>query len=274
MGISNWIAIAQRDAKSYRTAICEACGAETLTGDGIAFCSNCESVVGSDSKTVEGTNPALFSSVGSIRTAVSNNDFEAAAAIYDRLLKDRQSPQLLYAKGIMQIEHSNYVVSQIGYGGEGFMERNSELREMGARLVSDGKRLVARSLSVSESEARDAPSVYAFYRMFLCALKMHNLRAARSYSGRIAELEKEGAVSLYAKVVLYVYGGLYREAGRELDRLAKMKNPPANAFYYAAFVAFKTGDRGGAERLLKVSGGLIEERKRANMLQAIKEDGA
>ena len=56
----------------------------------------------------------------------------------------------------------------------------------------------------------------------------------------------------------------------ELDRLVKTINPPANAFYYAAFVAFKIGDRKGAERILDASRGLVEEQKRMNLLEAMK----
>jgi len=100
MRVSDWVSIAQRETKSYRHVLCEFCGAETLASGPVAFCSNCESVVGSRSKTVEGSNPMLFSLLGSLRTAVLRNDFEEAVAVYDQLLEQRKSPQLLYAKGI------------------------------------------------------------------------------------------------------------------------------------------------------------------------------
>ena len=107
--------------------------------------------------------------------------------------------------------------------------------------------------------------------MFLCDLKMGDLRAASERAGRIAELDKGGVVAAYAKIVLDVNGKLYKEAEKELEKLVRMKNPPANAFYYAAFNAFKLGDRKGAERIISSSGGLIEDVKRSNVLDAIRE---
>ena len=53
----------------------------------------------------------------------------------------------------MRIEHSNYVVLQVDYSGEGFMEHNAELKEESARLVSEGKRLIAKALNISQAEA-------------------------------------------------------------------------------------------------------------------------
>ena len=142
----------------------------------------------------------------------------------------------------MCIEHSNYIISQIRYDGEGFMEPNAELRRQGALLISEGKKLIAKAIGLSEAESKDAPSVYCFYRMLLCAIKINNLKAAGEYLKRIVELDKKGAIAPYAKIVLDTNGGLYNEAGKALENLAKTKSPPANAFYYAAFIAFKTGD--------------------------------
>src|ERR1700685_3470542 len=132
MGISGWVAIARGGMKSYRHVVCDSCGAETLAAGEIAFCSNCEGIVGSEAKTTQGSNPALFSTLNDLRTAVMNDDFDGATAIYDEMIKDKPTPQLLYAKGLMQIQHSNYVVSRIDYGGEGFMEHNAELRHQSA----------------------------------------------------------------------------------------------------------------------------------------------
>ena len=87
-----WIGIAKRDVKSYRHVICEFCGAETLTGETPAFCSNCESVVGSEIKSMQGANPELLSQIESLRTAVLKKDFEAAATIYDQLIKGPPEP--------------------------------------------------------------------------------------------------------------------------------------------------------------------------------------
>ncbi len=271
MGVSKWIGVVRRDLKSYRHVVCEFCGAETLSAGAPAFCSNCESVVGSEMKTIHASNPMLFSSLGSLRAAVLANDFEAAILVYDQMLNDRHSPQVLYAKGLMYTEYSNYVVSQISYDGDGFMEHNAELREKGARLVSEGKKLVAKAHNISELESKEAPSAYGFYRMFLCALKMNDLRAANEHLKKIVELDKKGVVAPYAKIVFDVQAGLYGEAEKELERMVKVKTPPANAFYYAAFVAFKLGDHNGARRLMNVAGGLIEELKKGYILAAIGE---
>lgn len=271
MNVSECVRVAQAASRSYRQVVCEFCGAETLTGGGVVFCSSCESIVGSEAKELESTNPNLFSSLSSIRTSLQKGDYEGASAIYDQLMKDRQSAQLLYAKGIMYIEYSNQAVSQIRYDGEGFMERNAELRVKGSLLISEAKRLIAKSLSISEKESKEAPNVYTFYRMFLCELKMRNLRAASDYVNKMAELDKVGVVSSYSKIVLHTYAESYKEAEKEIEKVVRMKSPPANVFYYASFAAFKMGDYRGVERLVKACGGLIEEEKKANMLNVLKD---
>ena len=93
MRISDWVSVAQRDAKSYRHVVCEFCGAETLASGAAAFCSNCESAVGSRSKTVEDSNPMLFSLLGTLRAVVLRNDFAGAEIIYGQLLENGQSPR-------------------------------------------------------------------------------------------------------------------------------------------------------------------------------------
>jgi hypothetical protein len=269
MNISWLVGIADNALKSYRPVVCASCGSETLTGSDITFCSNCESVVSAESQSLESGDPSLFSSLNSIRTAVAKGDFEAAASVYDQLLKDRPSPQLLYAFGMMKIEHSNHMVSQIRYDGEGFMEHNAELRAQGSLLVSDAKRLISKCISFSAKESADAPSAYVLYRMFLCDLKMNDLRSAGVRLARIQDLEKDGPVGAYAKVVLDSNAGLNGDAAKELERLFKSKTPPANAFYYAAFNAFKLGDPKGAERLAVRAGNLVDDLKRARLLQEI-----
>jgi tetratricopeptide (TPR) repeat protein len=269
MRIADWIAIAKKEAKSYRQLVCEFCGAETLTGSASTFCSNCESIIGSHSKTVERSNPNLFASLNAIRNAVTNNDFDGASAIYDQMITDRPIPQLFYAKGLLKIEHSNYSVSQISYDKEGFMEHNAELREQGAHLISEAKKLIAKSRGMSEKELAEKENASVLYRIFLCDLKMNDLRSASENLKKMDKLNKDGALSSYAKVVLNTQAGLYKEAAGELDKLVKDKAPPSNAFYYAAFVAFKTGDHKGALKLINVSGGLVENQKRSYIMEAI-----
>ena len=271
MNISRLVGIADGALKSYRPVICASCGSETLTGSDITFCSNCESVVGAESRSLESGDPSLFSSLNAIRTSVAKGDFEAAGAVYDQLLKDKPSPQLLYAFGMMKIEHSNHVVSQIRYDGDGFMEHNAELRIRGSLLISDAKRLIAKCISLSTKEAAEASSVYVLYRMFLCDLKMNDLRSAGVRLARIQDLDKDGLVGTYARVVLDSNAGLNGDAGKGLETLFKSKNPPVNAFYYAAFNTFKLGDSKGAERLAVRAGNLLDDSKRARFLKEIEQ---
>jgi hypothetical protein len=273
MNVSGWVKAAGKALQKYRPVTCEFCGAETLSGGSVTFCSNCESIVGTESKTMESSNPALSSAIVSIRSAVLKNDFESASAAYDELLMVRQSPQLLYARGLMLTEYSNYTVSQISYDGEGFMERNSELRRKGSLLISEAKRLIAKSLSMSEKDANEAPTAYVFYRMFLCSLKMNDLRAANDTLGRISKLANDDTVAAYARIAFDTYVGRNKEAERGLDRLLKTGNAPANAFYYAAFNAFKLGDHKGAEHILVEAGDLIDGSRKVNLLQSIRQAG-
>ncbi|MDE1865288.1 MAG: hypothetical protein KGH94_01455 [Candidatus Micrarchaeota archaeon] len=270
MNVNSCVKAAGSALKSYRPLICEFCGAETLSGGGMAFCSNCESIVESESKTLEGTNPSLFGALASIRTAIARSDFDAAGVGYDGLLVMKQTPGLLYAKGIMSISHSNHVVSQIRYDGDGFMEGNSELRAKGSLILSEAKRLIAKSRAMSEKEAMGVQSPRLLYNLFLCDLKVGDLRAASDRLAGITGLEKDGALAIYSAIVLDTFAGRHHEAERSLERIFGLESPPANSFYYAAFNSFKLGDRAGASKILSSSGSLIEDSKRENLLSAMK----
>jgi hypothetical protein len=253
--------------------MCEYCGAETLSADPVSFCSNCESVVGSESKAVDSLNPALADCLNRIRSSTLKNDFEAASAAYNELAATRPSPQLFYARGIMLIEYSNYVTAQIRYGGDGFTEQNSQLRAKASLLFSEAKGSIAKSLGSSRRELTDAPSTYLLYRLLLCDLKINNLRAARERLEMMEALNSKGIVTAYSKLVLQTYTGMYKEAEKEIAKMLKLRNPPANAFYYAAFNAFKLGDRRVAERILWHSGSLIEDLRKVKLVEALRLEG-
>lgn len=269
MNVSECVRAESNALRSYKPMVCGSCGSDTLSGSQITFCANCEAIVGNDAKTFGTTNPATAASFTGIRTALQKGDFEGASAIYDQLLKDNQSPQLLYGKGMLYIEYSNFTVSQISYNGGGFMEGNSELRTKASLLVSEAKRLLAKSLSISEKESKEAPSPYTFYRMFLCDLKANNLRAANDHLSKMAS-DKSNLVQQYARMAFYSYAGMHKEAHTEIEKVLRTQNPPANVFYYAAFNAFKMGDPAGSEKIMFHSGDLIEDSKKVPLLQAIK----
>ena len=135
MRISEFLRVAQTVRGSYRALTCEFCGAETMSGTGIAFCSNCESLINTDRKNIASRDPQLLLALEAIRGNVIEGRFEEASLLYDQLIAQRPSGQLLYAKGVMLMEYSNYIISQISYSRAGLWMQIPSLG-IGAMLLS------------------------------------------------------------------------------------------------------------------------------------------
>jgi hypothetical protein len=251
-----------RDAlKMYRPLVCEFCGEETQSGTDLSLCSNCESVVGTDRATLKVADPHLLESLESISAAVRDRDFASASSVYDALISERGRAQLVYAKGVMLIEQSNYETSQISYTRGGVMEENSAHRRKSLLLISDAKKHIAKALHAMEgaaAEGADDPRVW--YSMLLCELKMGNLRGALRCAGQIAG-STDKMLADYSNMILLQGAGDFRGAMAAAELILGQKTPPVNALYYAAFGKLKAGKPNEALAMLDASRGLINNRR-------------
>ena len=85
--------------RSGAKLICAYCGVETLSVGSIGICSNCESMISTDRKSLVGTNPELVGNLDAIRKAIANNDFESAISVYDRMRGEDEEPFAAVRRG-------------------------------------------------------------------------------------------------------------------------------------------------------------------------------
>ena len=97
------------------------------------ICSNCESIINNDRKSLLGTNPELVGDLDTIRKGIANNDFESVVSVYDRMRSENEGPSLMYAEALAYIAYSNHEISLISYDRKGFMEENSAPGTRGPR---------------------------------------------------------------------------------------------------------------------------------------------
>ncbi len=247
--------IVGRIRRSYRPMVCQFCGEETLSGGDSSFCSNCESQIWTDRKTLEANGRQLMEGLDAIRASLAGEDFDSAGAAYDAIIAGNKDPRLLYAKGIMLIRQSNSEVGKIAYNREGFMDENIAHRDRGARLASEAKRLIAKSLYASRAESAASPSPGLWYNILLCELRMNNPRGALGALDRL-KASKAQALADYSELLVAQESGDYKGGLGLASRIVESGNPPVNALYYLSFNLFKLGRAAEAGALLKAIEGL------------------
>jgi hypothetical protein len=254
---------------SYKTIFCEFCGEETLSGTEKSYCSNCESVVASEKHELASKNPMLVESLDKIRSATAAGDFDTVLNLYAELTKASQSPQLLYCHGLAYVEYSNLLISKIRYDLNGFMESNARARDYGFKMLSEAKRLFAKSAYHSESAALSGnKSADLAYNLILCLLRIGELRRAKRVCD---ELESANEHADYSKMLLYITSAEYQSAAVIAERIAKAENPPINIFYYIAFLNFKTR-KPNPLKMLSMLKGVIDPAKLNHLAEAITAD--
>lgn len=236
-----------RAKRDYRALICEACGEETLSAPGFSVCSNCECIISADRISLQGSAPSLLAALDKIRACIGSSDFDGAVAVYDALISERKSPQLIYAKGVMQIEHSNYETSKISYDGKGFMEENIERRNKSLALISDAKKQLAKSIYMLKNTVRQEGSdnTKLLYNLLLGEIKMGNMRGAKECLD-IVTAKGDDSMVQYCKLLIYQADGNYASVGKIAKLMMAMPNPPVTVMFYAAFARLKSGNFSGS----------------------------
>ena len=260
--------LVEKAKSSYATLICGYCGEETLSGSAKSFCSNCESIIDMGRPELASRNPQLAESLDKIRSATASGEFDDVLYTYTELEKTSRAPQMLYCHGLAYVEYSNMFVSKIRYDLNGFMESNARARDNGFKMLSEAKRLFAKSAYHSESASSEGnASPDLIYNRFLCLLRIGELRRAKQASGELAAAN-EHALADYANLLLYLASTEYRDAAQLADRIARSENPPMNVFYYVAFLRFKTGKSGSME-MLSMLDGVIDPAKLHRLEESI-----
>ena len=268
MELSEYQRLVESAKSSYTTLICGYCGEETLSRSARSFCSNCESIIGTGRSELASRNPQLVDSLDKIRSASASGDFDTVLYAYTELEKTSTAPQMLYCHGLAYVEYSNMFVSKIRYDLKGFMEQNARARDNGFKMLSEAKRLFAKSAYHSESASLEGnTSSDLIYNRFLCLLRIGELRRAKQAIDELATAN-EHALADYANLLLHIASSEYRAAAPLADKIARSENSPMNAFYYVAFLRFKAG-KSGTPKMLSMLDGVIDPVKLHRLAESI-----
>lgn len=269
MNTDQYIKILNDFRNSYQNLICEYCDFETPSTDERCICFNCESFVHSTRTILERRDSPLLDSLDSIKSSLNDSKYVDAITVYDRLIKERNDPILMYASALVQIKYSNYEISMISYDKKGFMEENTQHRDMAAKLTSSAKRLLAKSISTIEAEISKAGnSTNLLYPLFLSQIKLGNYRGAQNSIQGLKKGENSYLAN-YAAMLLDVYMENYESAIRNADTLLEKGGFSINALFYISFCKFKNGKAKEAKRLFTEISKIIESDSIAQMLSEI-----
>jgi hypothetical protein len=258
MDAKGYVAILNESKKSATSLMCTCCGVETSSIGQLCVCSNCESMVTTNRAAIESRDHALLDSLDSINKSISDSKYDQAIATYEKLIAERKDTSLMYAAAIANLKYSNYEITQIGYAKNGFMEENTLHRDKAAKLVSTAKKLITKSISLTNAEiAKENTSLNLVYNRFLAQIKISNIKGAKD---SIAMLQKIGNEYIYnyANLVFESRMERYDNALKIAQEFTTQKSFSVNAFYYIGLILFKKGKIKDAKAVLEALNGLLK----------------
>ncbi len=256
-GVSYYIKLLNAAVKSGRSLMCPFCGAYTISINNQGMCHICENTISADRAALMKTESELCTMLDDYNKQVSNSDFDAAIKTYDSILAKYPMPNYTYVKALTHIYYSNYELSKIKYELPGFMEENSVHREVASRMFSYAKLLLNKSIFDAEKAASGSQSTYGVeYTMFLSAIKLGDLRVARSHLDKLRQSGNK-YIAAYAEIVYDSNIGDFTALLRNADMALKSKDFAINIFYYIAYALFRLGRRADAAKLSKALSGIM-----------------
>ena len=232
--------------------MCQFCGAYTPAINNQGICHSCENVISSDRAALMKNSSDMCAILDSYNKQAASSDFDTALKTYDSLLEKYPAPNYTYAKALAYISYSNYELSKIRYDLPGFMEENSVHKEAASHLFSSAKLLLNKAIFDAAKQAAaqsgQQTTYGTCYLMFLAAVKLDDIAAAKSYLGRL-KASGNAYLSAYAEIVFNSHIGDFNALLRSADSMLKGKDFPINIFYYLSYALFKLGRRADSEKL-------------------------
>lgn len=271
MNIAEYRRLLDAAKRSHQPVVCPYCGEETLSGGGTTFCSNCECLLAQ----AEGAAiPKSHEALDQIRSASAKGDYDTILYTYTELEKVSPIPQLWYCHGLAYVEYSNSFVVSIRYDRPGFMEENARLRDNSFKMLAEAKRMFAKAAYHSEKAISDGNmAVELRHTMFLCLLRIGEPRRARQVMDGYV-IGTPAALTGYSDLLLYLSSMEYRQASAIAEKLARAEDAPINAFYYLAFLAFKSGRPKDALLMIDALEGVIDPVKLQRLAAEIRDQMA
>jgi tetratricopeptide (TPR) repeat protein len=251
MSTKEYVKILENSKKLSTPLMCEYCGVETASIGAICMCSNCESMVITSRSAIEKKDHMLLDALDGINSSISNQKYDDAISVYDKLVAERKEPRMMYAAAIAHLKYSNYEITQIGYMRQGFMDENTLHRDKAAKLASSAKRLLTKSISLSKAEiAKGNTSIDLVYNRFLAQIKIGSKKGAKDSAAMLGKSGNKYA-SDYAAMVFESSMERYDNAMNAADELTKTGSFSVNAFYYIGLALFKKGKPKDAKLILQ-----------------------
>lgn len=257
MDVKDYAALLENSKKSCTMLMCEYCGTETPSIGSMCICSNCECLVTTGRAVLEKKDHLLLDALDRINASVSEDKYDDAVSVYTSLIAEKKLPMLMYAAAIMYMKYSNYEITKIGYMHSGFMEENTLHRDKAAKLVSSAKRLLTKSISISNAEIKGGGSFDMIYGRFLAQIKMGSIKGAKN---SMDMLEKAGNeyVYDYARMVFESRMEKYDSVMKSAEALMSNERFSVNAFYYIGLALFKKRRVKEARQVLQPLEGLLK----------------
>lgn len=257
MDVKDYTRMLENSKKSCTMLMCEYCGTETPSIGSMCMCSNCECLVTTGRTVLEKKDHLLLDALDRINASVGVDKYDDAISIYTGLIAEKRLPMLMYAAAITYTKYSNYEITKIGYMQPGFMEENTLHRDKAAKLVSSAKRLLTKSISVSNAEIKGGGSFDMIYGRFLAQMKMGSIKGAKN---SVDMLEKAGNeyVYDYARMVFESRMEKYDNVMRSAETLMGNERFSVNAFYYIGLALFKKRKIKEARQVLQPLNGLLK----------------
>jgi len=258
MNAKDYIGLLKSSAGRSTVLTCRYCGTDTRSVGQMCMCSNCECIVDSSRSAIEKGDHLLIASLDRINGSMGTNNYADAATANDQLVAQKKDPLMMYAAALAYLKYSNYEITQIGYMTPGFMEGNTVHRDKAAKLASSAKRLLAKSIAVSNAAIKEGNSSFGIlYARFLAQVKMGMKKGA---SDSIAMLEKSGNsyVHDYSRMVFESSMERYEKVIAAAEKLMTAESFSVNAFYYAGLALFKTRKLKEAKMVLESLRGMLK----------------
>jgi len=244
----------------YKTMQCPFCGGQTAYKGKESFCTICESYLGPKTD-----GPSHSGSLTSVNADVLNGATDKLDGFLKANPKLLSEPGMLYGVGTLYAIASSYKYHDLYYAREGFMEQNSSNVYASLSMVSRSKEFFYRTLdSLEKLQGVDPVSLYL---EFITNMRLNRILDARAALNKMALMNKESAVLLYANMV-YAVGTRSKSAMDHIETLAGNGEP--NSFYYFARHQAQARKLEDAEAMLSVITEKFKMPMAAYMLQDLR----
>ncbi len=254
---------------------CPYCGTKTYCLVNLTLCSNCESIISMTRSAVLKKDSLTVQSLEKINALTdldytSEENFESAINIYDELISSKGDIGYIYAKSLMLIKYSNYIISKINYEGHGFMEENYVYSQKSMNLVSNARLLLYKLISSAETNVKN--NINSFndaYFIFLAYIKLKKLKSAQYALNSLKKFKEDDNLNIsYAELIFYINMADFSSAILLSEKLLNNGVIHLNILFYYAFAMFHINKFKQSNKVI----GILQNYIKNESINNLKED--